>query len=53
MCAHVYDCTRWEEDVLFERAVRLGSGNASDVALEAERVFTFTTQQAARASVVK
>ena len=33
----------------WRRAMRLGSGNASDVALEALRVFTFTTQQAARA----
>ncbi len=45
MCVHVYDYTWWEEDVLFKRAVRLRSGNASDVALEAVRVFTFTTQQ--------
>lgn len=37
-----------EEDILFKRAVRLGSGNASDVALEAVHVFTFTTRQAAR-----
>lgn len=36
-----------EEDVLFKSAVRLGSGKASDVALEGLRVFTFTTQQAA------
>lgn len=48
MCVHIYDYTWWEEDVLFKRAVRLGSGNASDVALEAMHVFTFTTQQAAR-----
>lgn len=47
MCVHVYDYTWWEEDILFKRAVRLGSGNASDVALEAEHVFTFTAQQAA------
>lgn len=48
MCVLVYDYTWWEEDILFKRAVRLGSGNASDVALEAVHVFTFTTRQAAR-----
>lgn len=26
MCVYVYDYTWWEEDVLFKRAVRLGSG---------------------------
>lgn len=48
MCVPLYDYTWWKEDVLFTRAVRLGSGNASDVALETMHVFKFTTQQAAR-----
>lgn len=49
LCVHIYDYTCWEEDVLFRWAVRLGSGNASDVALEVVCVFTFTTQQTAGA----
>lgn len=39
MCVHIYDYTWWEEDILFKRVVRLGSGKASDVALEAVRFY--------------